>query len=69
MNQLFSMLSDGAGNVSTLRVILLLFVVYVLALHLVLSIKTGVAVPFSGDELSALGILLGSKLIQNHQEK
>jgi len=69
MNFLASMLSDGAGNTSTLRVVILLFVAYVLALHLALSVKTGAMVPFTGDELSLLGILLGTKLVQNQQEK
>ena len=68
MNQIASMLSDGAGNVSTLRVILFLFVIYILSLHLILAFHTGAAVPFTGDEMTVLGILCGSKLVQNQQE-
>ena len=69
MNTLFSMLSDGAGNTSTTRVVLLLFVIYLLAAKFYLLVKTGVQQPFSGDELSLLGILFSAKLVQHAQEQ
>ena len=62
------MLGDGAGNASSTRVIALAVVIYLLVTHAALAIKTGIIVPFNGDELSLLGMVLGAKLFQNHQE-
>lgn len=68
MNQILSMLSDGQGNTSSLRVLMFLFALYLLAAHLILLIQTGQRAPFSNDELYLLGLLLGAKVVQNHQE-
>lgn len=61
-------LGDGAGNISSMRVINLLVVLSVLVPHVVLTLKSGVITPWSEQDLMLLGIALGAKLVQNHQE-
>lgn len=68
MNSIVSMLSDGEGNVSSMRSVMLMFVLYILAAHIALLVKTGALPPFTSDELSLLGLMWGAKLVQNSQE-
>lgn len=62
------MLSDGQGNVSATRVVVLLVALAIIIPYTVISIKTGQMQTFSPDQLGILGIALGTKLIQNGQE-
>lgn len=62
------MISDGEGNVSSMRVIALLVALAILVPYTVISIKTGQMQTFTPDQLSALGIGLGAKIWQNGQE-
>lgn len=62
------MISDGEGNVSATRVVVLLVTLAILVPYTIISIKTGTMQPFSADQLQILGITLGAKLIQNSQE-
>ena len=68
MQFLNSMLSDGQGNTSTMRVVTLLVVLAVLIPYVVNSVRTGIAPVFTPDQLEILGIVLGAKLVQNGQE-
>lgn len=61
-------LHDGEGNVSSTRVIFMMIALSVIVPHVWVFFKTGAIVPFTNDELGLLGIMSGTKLVQNAQE-
>ena len=61
-------LGDGEGNVSSMRVIVLLVVLYVLVPPVMLSLQSHALVDPSPTSLGILASVLGAKLVQNQQE-
>lgn len=61
-------LGDGDGNTSSMRVINLMVVLAILIPKVVIGIKIGTPVAFTQDDMAMIGIVLGAKLVQNHQE-
>ena len=61
-------LSDGDGNTSSMRVFVMLVVLAVLLPKIVLAINTSTIPEWTTADMEMLGIALGVKLVQNHQE-
>ena len=68
MKQLQSMISDGAGNTSIMRVITLLTALSVLVPKIINSFKLGTPLVWDTSDMEMIGVVLGAKLVQNHQE-
>ena len=68
MNQLLTMLGDGAGNTSMMRVVTFLVALAVLIPKIVLAVKAGTAPVWDAQDMEMLGVVLGAKLVQNQQE-
>jgi len=69
MKSILSMVGDGEGNISMMRVITFLTALSVLLPKIVLTFKTGIAPVWDSSDMELLGVVLGAKLIQNQQEK
>lgn len=70
MKQILSMIQDGEGNTSAMRVITLLVVACVVIPPVVIALKTGGTVQWSSGDMEMIGIALGGKLVQNvHENK
>lgn len=63
-----SMLGDGAGNVSAMRVVFVLAVLIVTLTWAIISVRAGVLQPLPGGVPAVIAILTGGKLWQNGQE-
>jgi len=68
MKSLLSMVGDGNGETSTMRVIVILMALSVLIPHTFLWMKTGVSIPWTQEDIIILGMALTGKLVQNKQE-
>jgi hypothetical protein len=68
MKNILSMLSDGEGNTSLMRVIVLLIIGSVIASKFYNAWLTKQPVVFDTQDFELVGIAFGSKLIQNSQE-
>lgn len=68
MNTLLGMLKDDTGQLSSMRVVLLLVALAVIVPHVILAVQTKTVPQWSGTDLELLGLSLGAKLLQNGQE-
>ena len=66
---MISMLGDGAGNVSSTRVIMLFVVVAIVASKFFNSYLTKQPIVWSDTDWGMIATVVGGKLIQNTQEK
>ena len=63
-----SMVGDGEGNISAMRVVFVVVVLIVAVTWSALSIRNGALQPLPPGVVAALTALIGGKLWQNHQE-
>jgi len=64
-----SMIGDGNGNVSAMRVILIIVVLAVVASKFYNAYLTKVPIAWTTEDWELLTTVVGGKLIQNSQEK
>ncbi len=68
MSKLLTMIQDGEGNTSSMRVLLLLVTLAVIVPKVYIAIKTGVAPVWTGDDMAMIGVAMSGKIVQNQQE-
>jgi hypothetical protein len=61
-------LSDGQGNISSMRLVLFLIVLAILAPDVYIAFKTATPLNVPSQQLEVLATVLSAKLMQNHQE-
>ena len=66
---LLSLIGDGAGNLSTTRVIVLIVPAAVILSKFYNAHLTGTPIEWTSHDLEIIGIVSGLKLVQNQQEK
>lgn len=66
--KLLSILADDTGALSTMRTVLLVWLVGFFGVWAVLSLKAGALQPIPESLLTLFGGLLTAKCVQNHQE-
>lgn len=62
-------LGDGQGNVSSMRLVMLIVVIAILVPAVYAAIAAKTPLELSASNLEVLGIVLGAKCVQNQQEK
>lgn len=68
LKQLVSMIQDGEGNTSAMRVMSLIVIIGVIVPPFIAAIKTGGTIQWTSSDMEMIGIALGGKLLQNSQE-
>lgn len=61
-------LGDGTGQVSSMRIMVMLVLLTVLVPKVVIAIQTSTTPEWSESDMAILGIAFGAKLWQNNQE-
>jgi len=69
MKSIISMLGDGQGNVSLMRVIILIIVVSVIGSKFYNAYLTKTPITFDSQDFELIGGSFVAKLVQNSQEK
>jgi Tfp pilus assembly major pilin PilA len=68
MKSILSMLSDGQGNTSMMRVIGVIIVLAIMIPKVYLAISLKQPVSFDTNDIMMIGAVIGGKLVQNTQE-